>query len=56
MVKSVFIPYSVKMSAEGALLARATGEMDKYRADLSKATEAAHAELNALLEDGYTLG
>ncbi|GIL09297.1 MAG: hypothetical protein BroJett033_8080 [Chloroflexota bacterium] len=55
MVKSVFIPYSVKMSAEGALLARATGEMDKYRADLSKATEAAHAELNALLEDGYTI-
>lgn len=55
MVRSVYIPYSVKMSAEAAFLARAQGDMPRVQSDLKEQTDAAEAELDALLESGYSV-
>lgn len=55
MVKSVYIPYVLKMSAEAAFLARAQGGMAKVQLDLKAQTEAAEAELDALLREGYSV-
>lgn len=53
MIKSVFIPYSVKMRPEVAALARSTGEMARWQSELRQQTEQAEADLGALLDDGY---
>lgn len=55
MVRSVFIPYSVKMSREAAFLSRSTGEMDAIQTRLKAGIEEAESELDQLLNTGYTV-
>lgn len=55
MVKSVFIPYSMKMAPEAAFLARSTGQMTVHENWFREQQEAAESDLNVLLEDGYTI-
>jgi len=54
-VKTIFIPCCISMPPEEAFLARATGDMAKYKSQLQQEAESAQADLNDLLEDNYTV-
>lgn len=55
MVKLVYMQTVFKMSRESHFMARHNGQLQQYQTRLADEVERAQNELNALLEDGFTI-